>query len=238
MSARDLFGPKIAGRWTVYEAELQFVDKLIGGVPKDPNVIREWLRARLDIGDRELEEMTTEVATQMAEDLGRRPSAEELTEEVAKKYAQGNGFKRVNGNLVYEGRCLKSGLKEAANTVYPGTDFPGKPAGIRKGLMRYMAERVTVDDLYIDLGVSLPNDGGPPEVRIKHVQTPQGPRSALNVVDWVDKPRISCRISVLDDLLKPEVWGAIWESLEHIGLGADRARSDGRFMLERWEKVA
>lgn len=229
---------------TCYAVEVQISEQIVGGIPKDPDTIMAWLRSRLEMEDRVLIEMAEEVAAQMQESSGERPDADELLAGVAREFEGGNGFKSVDGMLVYEGRCVKAGLKEAANIAYPGTEFPGKSkiAGksatgkdvFKKGLKNTLAERVFVPEQYISLGVAEPSRT---EQRIKHIVTPQGPRSAINVVDVVDHPRLSFHVNVVDDFLPDEVWGRIWSVLEEIGFGSDRARSDGKFTLERWERI-
>ena len=232
MAAKDIFNTE--GTFARYFAELQVRERITGGVPKDPDTIKKWLKARLEMDDRAILELAVETETAMIGDTDTRPSADELVDALAGKVEAGNGFKTANGSLIYEGRCLKSGIKEAANTAYPGVAFPGKPKEIRKGLMRFLAERVFVEEDGISLGVSEPSWT---EQRVKHIQTPQGPRSAINVVDIVEKPVLSFHVKVLDDCIKPEVWGRIWETLEEIGIGADRARGDGKFDLTKWERL-
>lgn len=234
MSARDVFGTKGGGDFTRYHVELQVHDKIIGGIPSDPDTIRKWLESRI-VGapDAVLAELIEETTAATIEKTGRPPSVGELVDKLAGQTAS-NTFKRHDGQLVYEGRCMKAALKEAANVAYPGTNWPGKPAGIKKGLMRYLAERVFIDDLYIPLGAEIPSGT---EQRIKHVMTPQGPRSAINVVDYVEQPKLSFTVAVLDDCLSTEVWARMWECAEEIGIGADRARSDGRFELVTWDHI-
>jgi hypothetical protein len=170
----------------------------------------------------------------MIDRTGERPSADALLDALVENVESGSGFKRVDGVLVYEGRCMKAAIKEAANVAFPGTNWPGKPKDIRKGLMRFAAERVFVEEDSIPLGVTQPSWT---EQRIKHILTPQGPRSAINVVDCVEKPHLSFTVKVLDDCLDQAVWAGIWETLEEIGIGADRARSDGKFDLTCWERI-
>lgn len=231
MGAADIFG---TSRFVRYRAELQVRERLTGGVPKDPDTIKAWLKSRLEMEDRALIELAEETYGAMTGDDGAQPTTDQLLEALASQTEAGNGFKRIDGQLVYEGRCLKAGLKEAANVAFPGTDFPGKPKGIKKGLMRYLAERVFVEEDGISLGVE---QASWTEQRVKHITTPQGPRSAINVVDVVEKPRLMATISVLDDCLTPEVWGAIWTVLEEIGIGADRSRGDGKFDLVAWDRL-
>lgn len=234
MSARDLFA-KVDDAYARYRVELQVHDKLIGGVPKDPDTIRKWIESRIAQGaDLELQRVVDETVEAMKAE-GRDPSkTDELFDAVARATEGGNGFKVVDGQLVYEGRCMKAALKEACNVAYPGVRWPGKPEGVKKGLMRFLAERVFVEQLYIPLDRSVP-DGT--EQRIKHIITPQGPRSAINVVDFVSKPRVCFTLAVLDDFLPDVGWGRVWQCAEEIGIGADRARSDGKFELLVWEKI-
>ena len=272
MSALDIFSgiTNDDGIWTRYHAEVQVRDKLIGGTPKDPDTIKKWLAARLEMDDRLVLELADEVADQMQADraeqavtleadlafvrhmgdtqraaelegqiakLRARPAGDELIDAIARKSEAGNGFKSIDGQLVYEGRCMKSALKESANIVHPGSKWPGKTdiaEGFRKGLLSTFSERVFIPELHLPLGVTQPSGT---EQRIKHIMTPQGPRSAINVVDYVEKPRISFTVLVFRDFLKTEVWAEIWQLAEEIGIGADRARSDGKFDLLAWERV-
>lgn len=235
MSAADIFG-KAAGNYTRYRCEVQVANRLVGGIPKDPDTIKGWLTSRLEVDDAVLVEMTEATYRQMREESGAEPERDAVMEEVARQFEGGNGFKTVDGQLVYEGRCMKAAIKEAANIAYPNkTPYPGRPDALKaSGLKSKLAERVFVDEEYISLGVDAPSDT---EQRIKHIMTPQGPRSAINVVDVVDKPMLSFTVSVLDDFLKPEVWARIWSVIEANGLGSDRARGDGTCELITWEKL-
>jgi len=150
-----------------------------------------------------------------------------------------NGFKRHpdTGELVYEGRCMKAAIKEFANSAYPGTEWPGKEKvakGFRKGLMSTLAERVFVREIYIGLGVKEPTGV---EERVKHVMTPQGPRSSISRVEYVQQPTLEFHLRVRDDFLPWEAWARIWQVGEEIGIGADRGRSDGRFELLAFERL-
>jgi hypothetical protein len=235
MSALTVFDRSADDEFARYRVELQVLDKIIGGVPKDPDTIRKWVESRIAQGaDLALQQTVQETVEAMTAESGETPGFGEVLDEVSRQIEGGNGFKFVDGNLVYEGRCMKSALKEACNVAYPGTDWPGKPAGIRKGLMRYLAERVFIEDLHISLGVSAPSGT---EQRIKHIMTPQGPRSAINVVDYVTKPKLTFTVAVLDDFLPVKAWARMWQCAEEIGIGADRARSDGKFELLAWDRL-
>jgi len=264
MSARDLF--HVDDAFVTYEAQLQIRDFLVGGVPSGPSTIRNWLRARLDAGDTELEEIIRET---MAERNSPMSIDEQLTLLMASDASPSvNGFKRMpTGELAYESRCLKGGFKEWANSAYPGLDWDGKwaskdpapePAAVpdlpakgkrkpparkavygvagQKGLLSTAAERVFFDPPLIGLGVTEPSAV---EERIKRVRLPDGrPASAISRVEVVEKPLLTFVVKIRDNFLSDEALGRIWMTGEEIGIGADRARSDGRFDLVSWKRIS
>lgn len=253
MSAADLFKDQYKidteGLFTTYHVKLQVRGVLVGGVPSNPSVIRSWLTARMELGDAALEELLDQTISERSGPM----TVEDKVDAIAKSSVAPsvNGFKRnADGILCWEGRCAKAALKEAANSAYPGTEWDGKASSPniskRKGLMSTMVERIFVPDLLIPLGVhdserrqdADPTPGGyRVEERIKHVITPMGPRSAINLVEVIERPVIEFDVRVHDDFLSPEAWLRIWVRSEDIGIGADRGRSDGQYEMLAWSKV-
>lgn len=234
MSAADIFGKQAAGVFTDYRARLRFVHVVVGGVPSDRSVIEGWIRSRMELGDAALAQLVDETVAERGVLTPDETVQAILGSELAPSV---NGFKRnENGELCLEGRQVKAALKEWANSAYPGVKFPGKVKieGLRKGLMRYLAEAVVVPEVLVGLGVKEPSRV---EERVKHVKTPAGPRSAINRVEVVEQPEITFTVRVRDDFLNEEAWGRIWTVGEGIGLGADRGRSDGQFELLEWTRL-
>lgn len=237
MSAVSIFGT--TSTVAVYQVRVQILDKIVGGVPSSPSVIKGWLKSRLELGDRDLQELADATLAERFPD--RQPTADELAQAVMEGGAAEvsvNGFKRTpDGELAYEGRCMKAALKEWSNSAYPGVDWPSKKkvaATFRKGLMATIAERAFVSEVYIGLGVTEPTAV---EERIKHVKTPKGPQSSISRVEYVEQPTLTFTLRVHDDFLSAEEWGRIWERGEDIGVGADRGRSDGKFELLAFDKI-
>lgn len=239
MSAADIFGKAAASTNTRYRAVLQFSDLVVGGIPSDRSVIEKWIRSRMELGDQAIAELVADTA----KERGVLTPDEAVALVVDSPMAPSvNGFKRDSaGQLCIEGRIVKAGIKEWANSAYPGRGWPGKDANpvtkqlhANRGLLKYLTEAVMVDEFLIGLGVSEPTRV---EERIKHVMTPQGPRSSINRVEVVERPRVEFTVSVRDDFMLPEVWGRIWAVGEGIGLGSDRGRSDGKFSIEVWERL-
>jgi len=234
MAASDIFGKAAAQTYTRYRATLRFKHLIVGGIPSDKSVIEGWIRSRMDLGDAAI----SELVDRTVEERGVLTPDEAIEAVMQSELAPSvNGFKRDdNGQLCIEGRIVKAALKEWMNSAYPGTKFPGKTKieGLRKGLMKYAAEAVRVDDLLIGLGVKEPTAI---EERIKHVMTPQGPRSSINRVEVVEQPEVTFTISVRDDFIPEDAWARIWSVGEAIGLGSDRGRSDGQFELTEWQRL-
>jgi len=255
MTARDIFPGK--SRWATYRAEYH-LDTIVGGTPKDPDTIKQWLKSRLELGETEILAIADETIAAMGwtqADMGSE-QLDELVDVIAAKDTKGNSFKKVEllprggwrhltldeikdgkaGELVIEGRQIKAAIKEAAKSLYPGTQhWPNHPgAGTRKGLGEYMVERVEVIERYIPIGRKQPDIVG--EQRIKHITGPQGKRSTINVVDLCEDVTIHFTVKVQDDFITGELWGELFEYMELGGIGADRARGDGRGALVKWTK--
>ncbi|TMR91277.1 hypothetical protein [Nonomuraea basaltis] len=190
MSALDIFaGHGVDDQFATYRVQLRILDKIVGGVPSSESVIKGWLKSRMDLGDRDLQDMVDKTLAERFPD--RQPAPDELANELMKTDAAPsiNGFKRIfrTAELAYEGRCMKAALKEWTNSAYPGLDWPGKPAGktakddattsrnraerpsdtgrplpngFKKGAQSTLEERAFIEEFYIGLGVFDPTDLG------------------------------------------------------------------------------
>lgn len=217
-----------------YHVSLQFRDKVMGGVPKDPKLIEGWLRAKAGISD--VEEVRMALLRTLNE-LGAEVTPDMTYEEVeaaAEKIAgtkETSGFKRdpVNG-LFLESRQVKAALKEATNILYAGE----RVGPTKKGARSYLAERVfpTPDQLF--LGRKDP-DGV--EMMVGHVTGPQGPRSTLGYHEYTRQSTIECDILVAKNAIPAEWWPDLWTLMEENGLGALRSQGYGKFDVLEWEEI-
>ena len=141
------------------------------------------------------------------------------------------GFKHDEAGLYIEGRQVKAMLKEAASVLRVRFDIAAFKSKV--------AERLYVTDQRIHLGVSEPTGS---DERPIHVQTPQGPRSALKRSDYVDNAQLKFTIKALDDPMKtireknkvlPSAYvPALLEYASENGLGADRSQENGKFSVD------
>lgn len=262
MSAASVFagkGVKVPSHFIKYDVELQVNHLIVGGIPSTPNTIKGWLKSKLDkaveggIADAHLAQMVQKTLHDVFPD--QQPSLDEIIEALMVNPDAGvniNTFVRIpgTGELAYESRCMKAAFKEGLNSAYPGTDWDGKKdsKGIapRKGLLRNGVERIFVLGTHIGLGVKEDEISPEPdtgrvwtEERIKHItDVKTGAKvSCLARVHVVHRPTLTFQVAVADDFLSDEAWFRVWDVMEKIGIGADRARGDGQFSLEKWDRT-
>jgi len=213
---------------------LQFRDKVMGGIPKDPKLIEGWLRAKAGIEDVE------EIRVAMIRTLQERgaegidaDSPYEVVEKAAEQIAgtkETSGFKRDSHGLYIESRQIKAALKEATNILYAGQ----RVGPTKKGARSFLAERVfpTPDQIY--LGRSEP-DGI--EMVVGHVTGPQGPRSTLGYHEYARGATVLFDILVARNEIPTEWWPDIWTLIEENGIGALRSQGYGKTDVLAFDEI-
>jgi len=214
--------------------------RLIGGTPRDPELIRKWIAAK-QLSDKKAAEEITAMGTPDAQ-------AALTTEEGAwTGFRTHNEYGRLIG-LHIQGRQIAALIKEAGTLVGAFMSFRGTRTFLQVGL--------SVEPRCILLmreGKPLMEPDGREESAM-HVMGPQGPRTCLKRRDYVLSPcELNFRLVIpkkLDgkDILKEnkdiEV-KTLPELLEYLleaggtspGLGTDRTQGEGRYKLKSFEKV-
>jgi hypothetical protein len=220
MSVREKFDPK--GLYDVYRVTIAVRDRICGGVPKNPELIRAWVEATTGHADEQSAQLV-----QQDLDLLVNTQSEKCW----------IGFFGDEKGIFFPCRCVKACLKQSSTVL-----------GITKqkrGSKQILAEGMEVkspdggDRLYF----GLKEPSGTWENAI-HVNTAQGPRSALRRMDYVSKPKMSFEIWVLktaaqelrhigeDDLVN------ILRHAQENGLGASRSTGEGKFDVIEFQKVS
>jgi len=224
----DEIGIELWNRWRV---TLRFRHQLRGGTPKSEDVQAAWIRAT--VADKsQIEQLIAEAGNQM--------NTEHLTEDDIKALQETgwNGFKESrNGTpgLIWEGRCLKAMLKEAAEILRETLNMAS--------LKPKVAERVFVeeDEIFLD---RIEPDGS--EEAPIHVMTRQGPRTALKRVDYIIQPNLTFHVRALKqpltnkakDRYHPAAYvRLLLEYAQELGAGAERSQGYGKFDLIEFEPV-
>ncbi len=215
--------------WNFFQVTVQVQNQLRGGTPKNPSIIDAWLRSA--VKDKSRIHMLIDEAKA---DLGidKMTEAEEAALVSGLKDSSWNGFRRdPERGLFLSGYKVKAMLKESANIL--------KDAIKITAFKKRVAEHVFVMEERVFLGVDKPD--GTDECPI-HVMTRQGPRTSLKRMDYVERPRLTYHLQVLNLPLKrntddAQIWPSaflvpIFDCAEKQGQGADRALGYGQFKVE------
>jgi hypothetical protein len=161
--------------------------------------------------------------------------AQESVEDLVEKTTL--GFQRNGGpGLVVRGGTIKAHLKDCANQIKDVVPNP-KPVksesktGI-KAFRSKVANRVYVDEYWVPLlreGQPVQEEDGSYEQPV-HVMTPMGPRNALKVIRFVEKPTLRFTLRVLRDRqVTADTIKAILEYGAIHGYGGERGMGEGRY---------
>lgn len=225
--------------WTRYRTQIQFRDKIMGGIPRDPKLIEAWLRTKAGLDEGELRISLIRTLTEMGVDVNPTMSLEDM-ERASEKVAglkETTGFKRDEEHGLYiESRQIKAGMREAVNILHAGDKEWAKHVNnpTRKGAKSFFNEHVFVNPDKIYLGRTDP-DGI--DMVVGHVTGPQGPRSTLGYHEYVKEPLIEFHVMVARDLIPTEWWPDLWEFMQENAFGALRSQGHGRNDVMMWEEV-
>lgn len=205
--------------WKNYSLELE-IDRLVGGIPRHPEIVRRWQEARWP-AESKLGPDDPATSDEAAE-----VTIENLAGQILEEQ-QGiwTGFVEVpnGGGLAIEARQVKAMLKESANILRTMIKVHGKTIPLRARL----AERVFVKPDFIPLGVTTPTET---VERPIHVMTAQGPRTALKRTDICRDVKVMCELQVLDDgVISEATLRTILDHASRNGIGTDRSMGAGQF---------
>lgn len=219
--------------FTTFNVEIQFRNKVLAGVPKNPKIIEGWLRSKAGITEEEevrqaMIRTLVELGAEVTPDMTYNQLVEASDRLAGVKSTL--GFKQNDSGLILEDRQIKAAIKEAVNILYAGDRW-----GVtKKGPRNFTAERVFISPPDINF---LPARSEPDgvELLIVHANTPQGPRSSLSYHEYMYKARIQFTLLSLRNEIEPQQWAEIWTVAQEGGLGSCRSQSYGRFDVTKWD---
>lgn len=236
-----------------YRATLQFHNRILGGIPKDPEIIESWLRAKFAGKESERRSLALQTMRDQGYDVGEEEmSYADITVAAANmaNLKQTQGFKRDSTGLFIEARQVKAALREAINVVLG--DVPvkiretkankdGESRPVTKMQKSVFVERVavTTERIYLfngDQAMQEPTEICP---MVGHIIDSSGPRSTLTYHESATRPTIEFTLSVFKDYIEPKNWARIWRwSQLHMGIGASRSQGFGKFSITDWSKLS
>jgi hypothetical protein len=208
--------------YNVYNVTIKLRDQLRGGQPKNPDLLKGWIAATTEHDD----------ATTTKQEQEAREALLEPTEEKS-----WNGFPadEKKGLFIWS-RQIKAMFKECASMRRIFIQKVGSKQILQHG---FEIKGPDADDR-VFLGKMEP--AGCHEGPI-HVQTAQGPRTAIKRVDYVEHVTINFAVWVLitDPKEKRHVGEeevrAMLVLAQENGLGADRSQGHGKFDVIEFTKV-
>ena len=232
--------------WRRFSVELSIKNRIVGGIPTDPELIKGWIEANVPAVD---EAQKEKLAAATLADV------QAHTDEKSEK--MWTTFKKDSLGPYTESRCVKAMLKEAANVLREllikeeaaskkadakaaGTDFKAEKSRYTN-LKAKLAERLFVEDEIIHIlrdGKVLAKVDGDEERPI-HVITAQGPRSALKKVDFIKAPAVlKFNVRFLKDgVIDEDLLRTLFEYSGYNGFGSDRSQGNGLFELTALSEI-
>lgn len=212
--------------WTRYRVTLDFITKLCGSVPADPEMVAKWLEARQPevkpAGARSIQEINEEVMQSLAEGGG-EPSQEYslLT------------FQRFDQQCVLRAATVRAHVKDCARVI--SAQFIGKKEGERAFSTRVL-NGVYHDERVYWLTIRRP-DGSPirePDGyydKAIHVYMPgRGTVNALKRIAFIEPPAsVTVDIKVLGTSVVRDDLDVIFEYGGTHGYGGERSDGQGRY---------
>ncbi|MBO0834438.1 MAG: hypothetical protein J2P28_02830 [Actinobacteria bacterium] len=207
-----------------YRLEIH-VGELHGGVPRNPDVVRAWLRAKAGWTDEM--EIEAEVQRIFALDPERADIqvADDATKELADRHV--NGFARDSIGLYIGGRQVKAGIKESANSARGVNLLPARWGTTSRGVLSFVAEHIMVVEDRLYLGRTEHDD-----LHTRFVQTRWG--SGITVEEVCYDVDITATV-IANHHFTDEQWAMIWLTGEQQGLGASRSQGFGRYQVTGWD---
>jgi len=213
--------------WTNYTIRLQFLDRLCGSVPGDPEMIKAWLEARMPAArpanTRSISEIQEEVLSTLA------APTETPEEEYERKMLI---FQRMNGGLVLRASTFRSHIKESARTL--SSQWIGKLEGERSFSSKvlnglYHDEKQYWVPILDSEGKPVTQASGIKEKAV-HARMPNGQMlNALKAFEYVEGARVTFRLKALGDSVREKDLQSIFMYGGVHGYGGERGDGEGRY---------
>lgn len=207
--------------YDVYQVTLRIRDKICGGMPKNPELLKGWIAASTEHND-----ATTTQQEKDAREVLLTPTEEKSW----------NGFPADEKGLFIWSRQVKALFKECASMLRITVEKRGSKQIFQHGFEVKGPDRA--DRVYLGKKDADGSDEGP-----IHVQTAQGPRTAIKRVDYVSGVDIKFEVWVLTTNgnetrhIGEKELKLLLNFGQENGLGADRSQGHGKFDVIEFSKT-
>jgi len=212
-------GEKMNNLWKSYQVEMAFNGRLCGSVPLSKDLVPIWLNSRMPSkkpdDSRPIEDIEAEV----------KESIQETEERTTL------GFQSDDFGLWVRGGTIKAHLKDCANQIKYAV-----VVGV-KNLRAKIANKIYIEEYRVYLtrdGNYIVKHDDSYEQPV-HVWTPQGPRNALKVIQFVEHPILKFHLKFLNEKkgeVTEDILNTIFEYGGIHGYGGERGLGEGRYEFE------
>lgn len=219
----------IKDMWEYYEVELRVLDRLYGGMPKDPNLIDGFLAGK------GLPPMVAKpIAKKAKKEIDKSlPDDKPDGENIERSWTC---FKKDKKGLYIETRQVKAMLKEACSASELWKQVSGLRSRIGDTLFP-KGEGVDGTKIYLlTADGSVYREPSGFEQNPARVKGPQGERSIIKIKDYVDAPVVRFDLKVGGSKVNKKILDYLFEYGTEIGLGADRTCERGKFVVAKLDK--
>jgi len=177
--------------WTKFNVRFDFFDRVCGGIPADPDMVEGWLRARAPKVRPPQSKSIDDIAEEVYATLPEQDPEDQRTL---------NCFQRVDGHLVVGNRTIRGHIKDCAailSTLYVGKIEKEKSFSVKvKNAVYYPPELYWLPLIRTETGEKISKPDGTYDKAV-HIMTPQGPRSALKTIEYVEEASLIFPLVVL-----------------------------------------
>jgi len=237
----SVFADQYFNAYDHFNAEVRFID-IAGATPTDQRAIEGWIRKNMR-DEKAEDEIARHIMEAMEERGVTLPEAESLVIAQSKLI----GFRRHGPEtcpqckrgidcadagwkgLFFEGRCVKSAIKEYANHTWPKRTW----GPTRKGTMSFWAEHVHVVEDRLPFHREEPDEV---EQSFVHVWRGHGFKYEEILYDAT----LAFTVAVTKEgmnLISDEDWATLWTRGQKLGMGASRSQGRGEFYVTKWERA-
>lgn len=216
--------------WTVYRVRWDFLTKLCGQTPSDPNIVAKWLETRAPkvkpAGAKSINEINEEVLESISRGDGESPT----------EYTKLVFARDEDGSLAMRAATIKAHIKDCARVL--SAQYVGRIKGERAFSTRVI-NGVYVDEstywipiLSRETGKPFKNPDGEYEKAI-HVRGPRGEMlNAIKCFDFVRDARMEFVLKVLGKSVSESDLHTVFQYGGVHGYAGERSDGEGRYVYE------
>lgn len=224
--------------WKLYCVRFDFVTRLCGSTPGDPEIVDAWINARAPKVRPPNSKSIAEIHEEVFETIATAPTAEEHAEEIEKKTLlvfQRSGAPYTassRGNELVQGaRTIRAHMKDCARIL--SSQYIGKIEG-EKSFATRVLNCAYLDERHYWIPVTRQDGTHPAEPdgtydKPIHVMGPRGPMNAIKTIEYVLDARMEFTLKILGGNVSKEDLSILFQYGGTHGYAGERSDGEGKY---------